>query len=130
MPGLIVNDLLVHAIPKNKIVFVIFNPIVKTFSAMTFLLMSLRPNGFLDSQIVITTNSHSVWLHSVLPSFNYLFNSQIKKVLLFLIQYRLGYVRNPRSLMEGTETLCCDDIGDLPGSPEHLWLRENANEIG
>ncbi len=43
---------------------------------------------------------------------------------------RLGYVRNPRSLMEGTETLCRDDIGDLPGSPEHLWLRENANEIG
>ncbi len=45
-------------------------------------------------------------------------------------QQRLGYVRNPRSLMEGTETLCRDDIGDLPGSPEHLWLRENANEIG
>ncbi len=43
---------------------------------------------------------------------------------------RLGYVRNPRSLMEGKEMLCCDDIGDLPGSPEHLWLRENANEIG
>ncbi len=43
---------------------------------------------------------------------------------------RLGYVRNPRSLMEGTETLCRDDIGDLLGSPEHLWLRENANEIG
>ncbi len=43
---------------------------------------------------------------------------------------RLGYVRNPRSLMEGTETLCRDDIGDLPGSPNHLWLRENANEIG
>ncbi len=43
---------------------------------------------------------------------------------------RLGYVRNPRSLMEGTETLYRDDIGDLPGSPEHLWLRENANEIG
>ncbi len=33
---------------------------------------------------------------------------------------RLGYVRNPRSLMEGTETLCRDDIGDLPGSPDHL----------
>ncbi len=33
---------------------------------------------------------------------------------------RLGYVRNPRSLMEGTETICRDDIGDLPGSPEHL----------
>ncbi len=33
---------------------------------------------------------------------------------------RLGYVRNPRSLMEGTETLCRDDIGDLPGSPNHL----------
>ncbi len=30
---------------------------------------------------------------------------------------RLGYVRNPRSLMEGTETLCRDDIGNLPGSP-------------
>ncbi len=47
-----------------------------------------------------------------------------------LSKKRLGYVRNPRSLMEGTETLCRDDIGDLPGSPEHLWLRENANEIG
>ncbi len=35
-------------------------------------------------------------------------------------KYHLGYVRNPRSLMEGTETLCRDDIGDLPGSPEHL----------
>ncbi len=33
---------------------------------------------------------------------------------------RLGYVRNPRSLMEGTETLCRDDIGDLLGSPDHL----------
>ncbi len=33
---------------------------------------------------------------------------------------RLGYVRNPRSLMEGTETLCRDDIGDLLGSPNHL----------
>ncbi len=47
-----------------------------------------------------------------------------------ILRERLGYVRNPRSLMEGTETLCRDDIGDLPGSPEHLWLRENANEIG
>ncbi len=46
------------------------------------------------------------------------------------LEERLGYVRNPRSLMEGTETLCRDDIGDLLGSPEHLWLRENANEIG
>ncbi len=33
---------------------------------------------------------------------------------------RLGYVRNPRSLMEGTEMLCRDDIGDLLGSPDHL----------
>ncbi len=33
---------------------------------------------------------------------------------------RLGYVRNPRSLMEGTETLRRDDIGDLLGSPDHL----------
>ncbi len=32
----------------------------------------------------------------------------------------LGYVRDPRSLMEGTETLCRDDIGDLLGSPDHL----------
>ncbi len=24
---------------------------------------------------------------------------------------RLGYVRNPRSMMEGTETLCRNDIG-------------------
>ncbi len=32
----------------------------------------------------------------------------------------LGYVRNPHSLMEGTETLCRDDIGDLLGSPDHL----------
>ncbi len=30
---------------------------------------------------------------------------------------RLGYVRNPRSLMEGTETLCRDDIGDFPEAP-------------
>ncbi len=36
------------------------------------------------------------------------------------VEKRLGYVCNPRSLMEGTETLCRDDIGDLPGSPEHL----------
>ncbi len=46
-----------------------------------------------------------------------------------ILRERLGYVHNPCSLMEGTETLCRDDIADLPGSPEHLWLRENANEI-
>ncbi len=33
---------------------------------------------------------------------------------------RLGYVRNPRSLSVGHYELCRDDIGDLPGSPEHL----------
>ncbi len=55
--------------------------------------------------------------------------SSFKKDILKNVE-RLGYVRNPRSLMEGTETLCRDDIGDLPGSPEHLWLRENTNEIG
>ncbi len=38
----------------------------------------------------------------------------------YIYTNRLGYVRNPHSLMEGTETLCRDDIGDLPGSPEHL----------
>jgi len=38
------------------------------------------------------------------------------------VEYKkhLGYIRNPRSLMEGTETLCHDDIGDLLGSPNHL----------
>ncbi len=30
------------------------------------------------------------------------------------------HIRNPHSLMDGTETLCRDDIGDLPGSPNHL----------
>ncbi len=30
----------------------------------------------------------------------------------------------PHSLMEGTETLCRDDIGDLLGSPDHLWLNK------
>ncbi len=28
--------------------------------------------------------------------------------------------------MEGTETLCRDDIGDLPGSPVHLGLQEKT----
>ncbi len=41
---------------------------------------------------------------------------------------RLGYVHNPRSLMKGMETLCCDEIGDLLGSQSSLTLRENANE--
>ncbi len=36
------------------------------------------------------------------------------------LRERLGYVRNPRSLIEGTETLCRDDIGDLLGSHDHL----------
>ncbi len=47
-------------------------------------------------------------------------NFQKVQLLLYQSTERLGYVRNPRSLMEGTETLCRDDIGDLPGSPEHL----------
>ncbi len=34
------------------------------------------------------------------------------------IKQRLGYVRNPRSLMEA---LCRDDIWDLFGSPDYLW---------
>ncbi len=34
------------------------------------------------------------------------------------------------SLSVGHYKLCRDDIGDLLGSPNHLWLRENANEIG
>ncbi len=46
-----------------------------------------------------------------------------------LLKKRLGYVRNVSvpsirerggSLREGMETLCCDDIGDLLGSPDHL----------
>ncbi len=28
------------------------------------------------------------------------------------------------SLSVGHYELCCDDIGDLPGSPNHLWLKE------
>ncbi len=40
-----------------------------------------------------------------------------------MVGKRLGYVRNPRSLMEGTETLCRDDIGDLPGSIRERGLR-------
>ncbi len=43
------------------------------------------------------------------------------------IKQCLGYVRNPRSLMEA---LCRDDIWDLFGSPVISDLRENANEIG
>ncbi len=43
---------------------------------------------------------------------------------------RLGYVCDPRSLMEGTETLCHDDIGDLLEAPIISDLRENGNEIG
>ncbi len=43
---------------------------------------------------------------------------------------RLGYVRNPHSLMEGTETLCRDDIGDLPGSPNHLCKEKTPMNIG
>ncbi len=31
-----------------------------------------------------------------------------------------GYVCNPGSLSVGHYELCRDDIGDLPGSPEHL----------
>ncbi len=47
--------------------------------------------------------------------------------ILFTIEYR---EHNKCSLSVGHYELCRDDIGDLPGSPEHLWLRENANEIG
>ncbi len=36
-------------------------------------------------------------------------------------------LQNHGSLSVGHYELCRDDIGDLPGSPEHLWLRENAN---
>ncbi len=46
------------------------------------------------------------------------------------VEDRLGYVRNPRSLMEGTETLCRDDIGDLPGSPNHLCKEKTPMNIG
>ncbi len=42
----------------------------------------------------------------------------------------LTVISNYSSLSVGHYELCRDDIGDLPGSPEHLWLRENANEIG
>ncbi len=42
---------------------------------------------------------------------------------------RLDYVRNPRSLMEGTEMLCRDDIRGFTWEPQSpLTLRENTNE--
>ncbi len=53
-------------------------------------------------------------------TFTELLNFTEKICYFFIHKKRLGYVRNPRSLMEETETLCRDDIGDLPGSPEHL----------
>ncbi len=37
---------------------------------------------------------------------------------------RLGYVRNLRSLMEGTETLCRDDIGGFTWKPRSSLTKE------
>ncbi len=46
-----------------------------------------------------------------------------------LVRERLGYIRNPLSLMEGMEMLCRDDIRGFTWEPQScLTLRENANE--
>ncbi len=41
-------------------------------------------------------------------------------------KYHLGYVRNPRSLMEGMETLCCDDIGGFTWKPRSSLTYEKT----
>ncbi len=58
------------------------------------------------------------------------FTSRERWVKMLPYEQRLGYVRNPRSLMEGTETLCRDDIGIYLEAPIISDLREKANEIG
>ncbi len=49
---------------------------------------------------------------------------------IYKLTISMFYLLKISSLSVGHYELCRDDIGDLPGSPEHLWLRENANEIG
>ncbi len=49
-------------------------------------------------------------------------------VILFSDAESLSYVHNPRSLIEGTETLC-HDWDDNWEPQSSLILRENANEI-
>ncbi len=76
-----------------------------------------------------------IQLHCAIKTFFYFFYFRVEKLQCFVLvssyarvkhsnfnigRNCLGYVRNPRSLMEGTETLCRDDIGDLLGSSNHL----------
>ncbi len=49
---------------------------------------------------------------------------------IYKLTISMFYLLKISSLSVGHYELCRDNIGDLPGSPEHLWLRENANEIG
>ncbi len=88
----------------------------------------MRERKSLRSQVdshsfTLTENGHALYRSDITcvcskmifsPEFNFALSVGMHQ------QKRLGYVRNPRSLMEGTETLCRDDIGDLPGSPNHL----------
>ncbi len=68
-------------------------------------------------------------MYRFVPYLLYIY-SCIEKLCIHIYIERLGYVRNPRSLMEGTETLCRDDIGDLPGSPNHLCKEKTPMNIG
>ncbi len=75
------------------------------------------------------------WRDSIRASDNWHAQGHSQSVLAYaasrsLFRERLGYVRNPRSLMEGMETLCRDDIGDLPGSPNHLCKEKTPMNIG
>ncbi len=60
--------------------------------------------------------AHNMYFLGVLPC-DYLHKTPLKNLQAMLIFNTdpstecLGYVRNPRSLMEGMETLCHDDIG-------------------
>ncbi len=56
---------------------------------------------------------HDPLIHVNQESLSFIITTSSDKINM----HRLGYVR---SLHQGTETLCRDDIGDLPGSPEHL----------
>ncbi len=84
------------------------------------------------TEITVTLTEYiPVWRHhsqwTKLLQFCIFISVYLKSVTLFFLINIFGKFH---SLSVGHYELCRDDIGDLPGSPEHLWLRENANEIG
>ncbi len=82
------------------------------------------------SILVVTSPAPDVWL-SILTDYTYDSELDIADgVPPSVSTQRLVPSGNQGSLSVGHYELCRDDIGDLPGSPEHLWLREDANEIG